>query len=68
MKWIVSLLIVLVHVLHQHQRSWNEMRKAKVQPRVFHFTGHRCVEKLMTGVRIVGRTIKRGKLVCISVI
>jgi hypothetical protein len=34
----------------------------------FYFTGHRCVEKLMTGFRIDGRTIKRGKLVCISVI
>ena len=32
----------------------------------FHFTGHRCVEKFMTGFRIDGRTIKRGKLVCIS--
>jgi hypothetical protein len=28
----------------------------------------RCVEKLMTGFRIDDRTIKRGKLVCISVI
>jgi hypothetical protein len=27
-----------------------------------------CVEKCMTGFRIDGRTIKRGKLVCISVI
>ena len=36
--------------------------------RAFHFTGHRCVEKFMTGIRIDGRTIKRGKLVCISVI
>jgi len=36
--------------------------------RAFHFTGHRCVEKFMTGFRIDGRTIKRGKLVCISVI
>ena len=34
----------------------------------FHFAGHRCVEKFMTGFRIDGRTIKRGKLVCISVI
>jgi hypothetical protein len=34
----------------------------------FHFTGHRCVEKLMTGFRIDGRTIKRGQLVCILVI
>jgi hypothetical protein len=34
----------------------------------FYFIGHRCVEKLMTGFRIDGRTIKRGKLVCILVI
>jgi hypothetical protein len=34
----------------------------------FYFTGHRCVEKLMTGFRIDGRTIKRGKLICILVI
>jgi hypothetical protein len=27
-----------------------------------------CVEKCVTGFRIDGRTIKRGKLVCISVI
>ena len=27
-----------------------------------------CVEKCLTGFRIDGRTIKRGKLVCISVI
>ena len=27
-----------------------------------------CVEKCMTGFRIDGRTIKRSKLVCISVI
>ena len=68
MKWIISLLIVLVHVLHRHWRRWNGMRKAKVQPRAFYFTGHRYVEKLMTRFRIDGRTIKRGKLVCISVI
>jgi hypothetical protein len=36
--------------------------------RAFHFTSHRCVEKFMTGFRIDGRTINRGKLVCISVI
>jgi hypothetical protein len=34
----------------------------------FHFTDHRCVEKLMIRFRIDGRTIKRGKVVCISVI
>jgi hypothetical protein len=36
--------------------------------RAFNFTDHRCVEKFMTGFRIDGRTIKRDKLVCISVI
>jgi hypothetical protein len=36
--------------------------------RIFYFIGHRCVEKFMTGFRIDGRTIKRGKLVYISVI
>ena len=30
MKWIISLLIVLVHVLHRCWRRWNEMRKANV--------------------------------------
>jgi hypothetical protein len=36
--------------------------------RAFYFTGHRCAEKFMTVFRIDGHTIKRGKLVCISVI
>jgi hypothetical protein len=36
--------------------------------RAFYFTGHRYIEKFMTGFRIYGRTIKRSKLVCISVI
>jgi hypothetical protein len=36
--------------------------------RAFHFADHKCVEKLMTEFRIDGRTIKRGKLICISVI
>jgi hypothetical protein len=34
----------------------------------FHFNSHRYVEKLMTGLRIDGRTNKRGKLVCLLVI
>jgi len=34
----------------------------------FHFTGHMCVENFMIGFRIDGRTIKRGKLICISII
>ena len=44
------------------------MHKAKVKLRTFHFTGHRCVEKLVTGFRIDGRSIKRDKLVYISII
>jgi len=44
------------------------MRKAKYTCRVFHFNGHRCVEKFMTGFRIDDYTINRAKLVCISVI
>ena len=47
--------------------KWNAQGKGMTY-RIFHFTGHRCVEKCMTGFRIDGRTIKRGKLVCISVI
>jgi hypothetical protein len=30
MKWIISFNDWLVHVLHQHRRRWNGMRKAKV--------------------------------------
>ena len=47
--------------------EWNAQGKG-ITYRVFYFTGYRCVEKFMTGFRIDGRTIKRGKLVCISVI
>ena len=65
MKWIISFVIVL----HQHleKMEWNAQGKG-ITYRAFHFTGHKCVEKFMTGFRIDGRTIKRGKLVCISVI
>jgi hypothetical protein len=49
-------------------RSGMECARQRYNLRAFHFTGHRCVEKFMTGFRIDGRTIKRGKLVCISVI
>jgi hypothetical protein len=30
MKWIISFVIWLVHVLHQQWRGWNVMRKTKV--------------------------------------
>ena len=59
----------LVLVWHRHLRKWNGMRKAKVWL-VGHFISpvKDCVEKCMTRFRIDGRTIKRGTLVCISVI
>jgi hypothetical protein len=49
------------------EMEWNAQDKC-ITYRTFHFTGHMCVEKFMTGFRIDDRTIKRGKLVCISVI
>ena len=49
------------------EMEWNAQGKG-ITYRVFHFTGHRCEEKFMTGFWIDGRTINRGKLACISVI
>ena len=49
------------------EMEWNAQGKG-ITYRTFHFTGHRCVEKLMTRFRIDRRTIKKGKLVSISVI
>jgi len=68
MKWIISFGDCLVHVLHQHWRRWMESARQRYNLGHFHFTGYRYVEKFMTGFRIDGRTIKRGKLVCMSVI
>ena len=47
--------------------EWNAQGKG-ITYRTFYFTGHRCVEKFVIRFRIDGHTIKRGKLVCISVI
>ena len=49
------------------EMEWNTQGKG-INYRAFYFIGHRCVEKFMIEFRIDGRTIKRGKLVCISVI
>ena len=49
------------------EMEWNAQAKG-ITYRAFHFTDHRCVEKFMFRFRIDGRTIKRGNLVCISVI
>ena len=49
------------------EKEWNAQGKGIF---VGHFVSQvkGCVEKCMTGFRIDGRTIKRGKLVCILVI
>ena len=49
------------------EMEWNAQGKV-ITYRAFYFIGHRCVEKFMTEFRIDGRTIKRSKLVCITVI
>ena len=50
------------------ERDGIECARQRYICRAFYFTGHRCVEKFMTRFTIDGRTIKRGKLVCILVI
>jgi hypothetical protein len=47
--------------------EWNVQGKGIIY-RAFYFTGHRCVEKFMIRFKIDGRTIKRGKIIYISVI
>jgi hypothetical protein len=60
--------IMLVYVLHNIGGDGIECARQRYICRAFNFTSHRCVEKFMTRFRIDGRTIKKGKLVCISVI
>jgi hypothetical protein len=68
MKWIISFVIGWCKFAStSEEMEWNAQGKGI-------FVGHfispvkGCVEKCMTGFRIDGHTIKRGKLVCISVI
>ena len=69
MKWTISFIdrIGVCVASTLEEMEWNAQGKG-ITYRAFHFTGHRCVEKFMTGFRIDGRTIKRGKLIYISVI
>ena len=68
MKWIISFVDQgWCIVASTSEMEWNAQGKG-ITYRAFYFTGHRCVEKLMIRFRIDGHTIKRGKLVCISVI
>ena len=68
MKWIKSFMIDRCMCCINIRGDGMEYVRQRYICRVFHFTGHKCVEKFMTGFRIDSRTIKRGKLVGISVI
>jgi hypothetical protein len=69
MKWIISFVdrVGACVALTLEEMVWNVQSKG-ITYRAFHFTGNRYVEKFITRFRIDGRIIKRGKLVCISVI
>ena len=69
MKWIISFVIKVGACVAStsEEMEWNTQGKC-ITYREFYFTGHRCVEEFMTEFRIDDHTIKRGKLVCISVI
>jgi hypothetical protein len=68
MKWIIS--FVIDWCMCCINDGGDEMKCARQRYicRVFYFISHRCVEKFITEFRIDDRTIKRVKLVCISVI
>jgi hypothetical protein len=69
MKWIISFgdMVGACVASILKEMEWNAQGKG-ITYRTFHFTGNRYVEKFITGFRIDVRIIKRGKLVCISVI
>ena len=66
--WSTSLMEIGACVATTYEKRKRNVQGKDMTCRAFHFTGHRCVEKCMTEFKIDGRTIKRGKLVCISVI
>jgi hypothetical protein len=45
-----------------------ECARQRYNLEIFRFTGHKCVEKFMTGFRIDSRTIKRENLLVATVI
>jgi hypothetical protein len=57
MKWIISFMIWLVHVLHQQleELEWNAQGKGIILGH-FILSVKGCVEKCMTGFRIDGRS------------
>jgi hypothetical protein len=69
MKWIVSFVDQVSACVASTSKEMEYNAQGKgITYRAFYFTGHRCVEKFMTGFRIDDCTIMRDKLVCISVI
>ena len=68
MEWIISLLIMLVHVFINIGGVGMECARQRYNLGYFISSVIGCVEKCLTGFRKDGRTIKRGKLNCISVI
>jgi hypothetical protein len=69
MKWIISF-VDQGWCLCSINIGGDEMECARQMYMCRHFISSvkGCVEKCMTGFKIDGRTIKRGKLICISVI
>jgi hypothetical protein len=68
MKWIISFVDRVGACCINDGGDEMECARQRYIYKAFYFTGHRCVEKFITRFRIDGRTIKRSKLVCISVI
>ena len=67
MDYIICDMVSACVASTSEEMEWNTQDKG-ITYRAFHFTDHRCVKKFMTGFRIDDRTIKSGKLICISVI
>jgi hypothetical protein len=69
MKWIISFVdrVGACVASTLKEMEWNAQGNG-ITYREFYFTGHKFVEKFMTGFMIDGHTIKRSKLVCILVI
>jgi hypothetical protein len=69
MKWIISFVMIIGACVAStlEEMKWNAQGKG-IFVRYFISPIKDCVEKYMTGFRIDGHTINKGKLVCISVI
>ena len=68
MKWIISFVIGWCMCCINIRGDGMECARQRYNLGHFISPVKGCVEKCMTGFRIDGRNIKRGKLICISVI